>query len=220
MPGVRSVALASTVPMRTDNLQVSQVAPEGFTFAPGIESAICPSVLVDEGYFDTTGIRIVEGRGFLATDNKDSPQVAIVNQRFVARYWPGQSAIGKRVNIRDAKPRTIEIVGVAADSRYFFIVEPQLEFMYWSGRRSRRTDACAGPLDRSADADPRPAHDGGLLRRPSHSHHPVDRWHCCRAGWNRRAAGRGGPVRAGRSASGSPSVPLRAQSCEWCSGAA
>src|SRR5262245_27878853 len=47
MPGVRSVALASTVPMRTDNLLVAQIAPEGVTFAPGIESAACPSVLVD-----------------------------------------------------------------------------------------------------------------------------------------------------------------------------
>jgi hypothetical protein len=122
--------------MRTDNLQVSQIAPEGFTFAPGIEAINCPSVLVDEGYFDTTGIRIVEGRGFRATDTDDSPQVAIVNQRFVQRYWPGQSAIGKRVNIRSAKPRTVEIIGVAADSRYFFIVEPQLEFMYFPHAQS------------------------------------------------------------------------------------
>jgi predicted permease len=130
LPGVRSVALASTVPMRTDNMQVSQIAPEGFTFAPGIESITCPTVLVDEGYFDTTGIRITEGRAFRRTDANDSPRVVIVNQRFAAHYWPGQSAIGKRVQIRGNTPRTAEIVGVAADSRYFFIVEPPLEFMY------------------------------------------------------------------------------------------
>jgi len=130
LPGVRSVALASTVPMRIDNQQSSQVAPEGFTFAPGIESVSCPMVLADEGYFDTTGIRIVEGRAFQATDTADTPEVAIVNQRFAAHYWPGQSAIGKRVAIRGARARTVQIVGVAADSRYFFIVEPPLEFMY------------------------------------------------------------------------------------------
>jgi predicted permease len=130
LPGVRSVALASTVPMRTDNLLTSQIAPEDFTFAPGIESVNCPSALVDEGYFDTTGIRIAEGRAFRATDTGDSPDVAIVNQRFAAHYWPGQSALGKRVAIRGVRPRTVEIVGVAADSRYFFIVEPPLEFMY------------------------------------------------------------------------------------------
>ena len=130
LPGVRSVALASTVPMRTDNLQVSQIAPEGFAFAPGIESITCPTTLVDEGYFDTTGIRITEGRAFRPTDAGQAPAVAIVNQRFAAHYWPGQSAIGKRIQIRGITPRTVEIVGVATDSRYFFIVEPPLEFMY------------------------------------------------------------------------------------------
>ena len=49
MPGVASVALASTVPMRTDNLGFSQIVPEGFTFAPGVESVNCPAALVDEG---------------------------------------------------------------------------------------------------------------------------------------------------------------------------
>ncbi|HKH71911.1 MAG TPA: ABC transporter permease [Vicinamibacterales bacterium] len=157
LPGVTSVALASTVPMRTDNLQVSQIAPEGFTFAPGIDSTACPSVLVDEGYFDTTGIRIVAGRGFRATDNRDSPQVAIVNQRFAARYWPGQDVIKKRVNIRTPTPRTVEIIGVAADSRYFFIVEPQLEFMYFPHAQSpvsRRSLILASSGPAAALAEP------------------------------------------------------------------
>jgi putative ABC transport system permease protein len=157
LPGVTSVALASTVPMRTDNLQVSQIAPEGFAFAPGIESAVCPSVLVDEGYFDTTGIRIVEGRGFRATDTRDTPQVTIVNQRFAERYWPGQSVIGKRVSIRGTTPRTVEIVGVAADSRYFFIVEPPLEFMYFPHAQSpvsRRSLILATSGPASALAEP------------------------------------------------------------------
>ena len=157
LPGVTSVALASTVPMRTDNLQVPQVAPDGFTFAPGIDSVACPSAVVDEGYFDTTGIRIVEGRGFSETDTNDSTAVAVVNQRFAAHYWPGQSSIGKRVHIRGNMPRTVEIVGVAADARYFFIVEPPLEFMYFPHAQSpisRRSLvlATAGPA--SALAEP------------------------------------------------------------------
>ena len=157
LPGVRSVALASTVPMRTDNLQVSQIAPEGFTFAPGIETVNCPSALVDEGYFDTTGIRIAEGRAFRPTDTDDSPAVAIVNQRFAAHYWPGQSAIGKRVTIRGTKPRMVEIVGVATDSRYFFIVEPPLEFMYLPHAQSpvsRRSLVLASAGPAAALADP------------------------------------------------------------------
>ncbi len=136
LPGVMTVALASTVPMRTDNLQTTQVAPEGFQFAPGIESVNCPSAIVDEGYFDATGIRLVEGRGFRPTDTENSPAVVIVNQRFAAHYWPGQSAIGKRVQVRGQNARSVEIVGVAADSKYFFIVEPPVEFMYFAHAQS------------------------------------------------------------------------------------
>jgi predicted permease len=157
LPGVTSVALASTVPMRTDNLQVSQIAPEGFRFSPGIDSVACPAVVVDEGYFDTTGIRIVAGRGFRNDDHRDSPQVAVVNQRFAARYWPGQDVIGKRVNIRTPTPRTVEIIGVAADSRYFFIVEPQLEFMYFPHAQSpvsRRSLILASSGPAAALAEP------------------------------------------------------------------
>ena len=136
LPGVTAVALASTVPMRTDNLQTTQIAPEGFVFSPGIESVNCPSAIVDEGYFDTTGIRIVEGRGFLSTDTGNAPSAVIVNQRFAAHYWPGQSAIGKRIQVRGQNARTVEIVGVAADSKYFFIVEPPVEFMYFAHAQS------------------------------------------------------------------------------------
>ena len=157
LPGVTSVALASTVPMRTDNLQNSQVAPEGFTFPPGIESVNCPSVAVDEGYFDTTGIRIVEGRAFRATDAAESPQVAIVNRRFAELYWPGQSAIGKQVQLRGNTPRTVEVVGVAANSKYFFIVEPQREFIYLPHAQSpvsRRSLVLASSGPAAALAEP------------------------------------------------------------------
>jgi hypothetical protein len=97
------------------------------------------------------------GPGFRATDTRDTPQVTIVNQRFAERYWPGQSVIGKRVNIRGTTPRTVEIVGVAADSRYFFIVEPPLEFMYFPHAQSpvsRRSLILATSGPASALAEP------------------------------------------------------------------
>lgn len=136
LPGVTAVGLASTVPMRTDNFQAAQVVPEGFQLAQGIESINCPSALVDEGYFDTTGIPIVEGRGFRQADTADSPAVVVVNQRFAAHYWPGQSAIGKRVQVRGDRARVAEIVGVAADSKYFFIAERPIEFIYFPHAQS------------------------------------------------------------------------------------
>jgi predicted permease len=136
LPGVTSVSLASTVPLRTDNLQGRQIVPEGFELPNGIESIRCLSTLVDEGYFATTGIRIVEGRGFTTTDTADAPPVIVVNERFAAHYWPGQGAIGKRVQVRGPKPMMAEVVGVAEDSKYIFIAERPTEHIYFAHAQS------------------------------------------------------------------------------------
>jgi predicted permease len=157
LPGVTAVALVSTVPLRTDNLQRSQIVPEGFQLAEGMESITCSSAVVDEGYFDTTGIRIVEGRGFRTTDTAESPTVVVVNQRFAAHYWPGQSAIGKRVQVRGNNPRAAEVVGVAADSKYLFIAERPLEYLYFPHAQSplsRRSLMLASTGSAEALAEP------------------------------------------------------------------
>jgi predicted permease len=157
LPGVTAVGLASTVPMRSDNFQGRQIVPEGFQLEKGIESINCPAVLVDEGYFDATGIRIVAGRGFRQTDTADSPAVIVVNQRFAAHYWPEQSAIGRRVQLRGDNTRFAEIVGVAVDSKYFFIAEPPIEMMYLphaQSRLSRRSLILAANGSAEALAEP------------------------------------------------------------------
>ena len=46
---------------------------------------------VDEGYFETMGIPILRGRGFLASDTADAPRVAVVNEQFAKHYWPGRA---------------------------------------------------------------------------------------------------------------------------------
>ena len=49
-------------------------------------------------YFATVGIPLLEGRDFADTDTATSPQVAIVDRAFADSYWPGESALGKRVS--------------------------------------------------------------------------------------------------------------------------
>jgi len=156
-PGVRSVALASAAPMKAGDIGFAVVAPEGFVFRPGVDNVGVPTIDADEQYFDTVGIPIVSGRGFRATDSTDAPRVAIVNQTFAAHYWPGQSAVGKRVRLDSASHTFAEVVGVATDAKYFFIVESPIEFIYLSqmqGAAPRTTllVATSGP---AADLAPR-----------------------------------------------------------------
>jgi ABC-type antimicrobial peptide transport system permease subunit len=72
----------------------------------------------------------VQGRAFQVTDRADSRPVAIVNELFARKYYPNQSPIGKRVRLKGDKDEVIEIVGVARQSKYFFLVEPPVDYLY------------------------------------------------------------------------------------------
>jgi len=53
--------------------------------------------VVQPGFFETLGMRIVAGRDFRVGDPSGWTGVAVVNERLAHRAWPGESAVGKRV---------------------------------------------------------------------------------------------------------------------------
>jgi predicted permease len=130
LPGVKSAALAHDVPMGMMGFVGIRVAPEGFRLQPGTEAISVTSDTVSEGYFGTMGVPIVEGREFRSADRADSPRVAIVNELFAHRYYPRGSAIGKRFRLNGADGPAVEIVGVAKQSKYFFVIEPPSDYIY------------------------------------------------------------------------------------------
>jgi len=129
LAGVKSAALAGNVPMGVGG-NASRVVPEGFPLPPGADAVLVLSDHVSDGYFDTLDIPILEGRAFRATDRAGSPRVAIVNEFFARKYYPGKSAIGKRLRVAGPDGGVVEIVGVAKRSKYLFIAEPPLEYLY------------------------------------------------------------------------------------------
>jgi ABC-type antimicrobial peptide transport system permease subunit len=106
------------------------VIPEGVTLPPGTEALTMLSNTVSDGYFRATGIPLMEGREFQVTDRADSPRVAIVNEQVARKYYPKQSAIGKRLRLAGSNQPPLEIVGVAKQSKYSFMVEPPFEYIY------------------------------------------------------------------------------------------
>jgi len=52
---------------------------------------------VDVGYFSTLGIPLLEGRDFSEFDNSGSEKVIVVNETLARHFWPGESAVGKRL---------------------------------------------------------------------------------------------------------------------------
>jgi predicted permease len=133
--GVKTVTMATAVPMSNDAIDVVTIAPEGFQFPAGKDNATVLSASVDEYYFDTMGLTILQGRNFRVEDTRGAPRVAIVNQPFARHYWPDQDPLGKRFRLDEPDKPWVEVVGLAKTSKYLFIAEPPTEFVYLSYRQ-------------------------------------------------------------------------------------
>ncbi|HEY6613427.1 MAG TPA: FtsX-like permease family protein, partial [Vicinamibacterales bacterium] len=139
IPHVISVALTSYVPLNQDGGQSLAIVPEGFALPPGTDSLSVTAARVDEGYFETIGISIENGRGVLATDTADAPRVAIVNRGMANRYWPGDEPLGKRIRLTDGA--WAEIVGVAADAKFRLFTSNSTPFLYLPHQQNPLTRA-------------------------------------------------------------------------------
>jgi predicted permease len=129
LPGVQAATLSAVVPFQpTQSPRI--VIPEGYQAPKGQPSINLMNDVVDEHYFDVMKIDIVSGRAFTADDKDGTPRVAIVNQEFAKYFWPGQDPLGKRFRLDTEKGPYVQVVGVARNSKYTFISEPQLRYFY------------------------------------------------------------------------------------------
>lgn len=115
MPGVNAVGLALYSPLEGDNWS-ENVIQEGHP-APGPnEKAWATWDRVSPQFLESIGVPIVRGRGITDQDTATSPQVAVVNETFVKRFFPGKDPIGQHFGMDVPKySGTFEIVGVFRD---------------------------------------------------------------------------------------------------------
>ncbi len=100
--GIRSAAMTSALPMTYDP-ERREVAPENYDFPPGKEAAHVMTYTVDDHYFDTLSVPILEGRAFRAIDRADTPRVAIVNQAFANEFLE-PNPIGEETEAEERVP--------------------------------------------------------------------------------------------------------------------
>jgi len=113
LPGVQSATLGDFSPL-SFTIHSDFVQLEGYV--PRLrESMEVDRGIVGTGYLQTLRTALLTGRDFTDQDNAAAPPVAIVNQALVHRYWPGQSAIGKRIQVAGG---WCTVVGVAANGKY------------------------------------------------------------------------------------------------------
>ncbi len=126
LPGVEAAAWARVVPLSYDSYSSSPIAVDGYEPQPN-EQPSAEYNEVSSDYFATLGIPLIFGREFTRADDENAPRVAIVNQTMVARYWRGQNPIGRRLQV---KGKWVQVVGVAADSKYSSLGENAEPFFY------------------------------------------------------------------------------------------
>ncbi len=141
MPGVQAAALTNILPLsgsNTDNSFHIEGRNEMVTKVYPDEEirSITPE------YFRVLQTPLLRGRFFTAADDADAPGVVIINQAMAKKYWPGEDALGKRINFGDSDPTKIKwftIVGIVTDLHHQGLdVDPKPEFYLPHPQRAYR----------------------------------------------------------------------------------
>jgi len=96
LPGVVSVGIGSTMPLRASDVAL-EVKAEGKPLAEGEPLPRAELRSANPDYFLAAGIPLLEGRAFSPTDRANSDLVVIINQTLANRYFPNENPVGKRI---------------------------------------------------------------------------------------------------------------------------
>jgi predicted permease len=129
LPGVQSAAFTDLLPV-TCNCNTDWVRFVGRPYN-GIHNEVNERD-VSAGFFTTLRTTLLSGRYFSDADDATRQKVAIVNEAFVRKYFPGEDPIGKRFGDTDLKPDSIkQIVGVVMDFKDAGLDQEQWPAVYY-----------------------------------------------------------------------------------------
>jgi predicted permease len=136
VPGVQSVGAAKNFPLRGTGEVRSPVLVPGSAAGAAERELRVPVMHVSADYFKAMGIPLRAGRAFGPGDREDAPPVWIVNESFARRHWPGESAVGKTIQLGETP---IQIIGVVGDIRQRSLTEPAEPYAYIHYRQNMRS---------------------------------------------------------------------------------
>jgi predicted permease len=117
LPGVGTAAASSIVPFGT-NFDRIGVEVEGRPSGSSEELAEGDRYIVTPELFAALGVPLRRGRGFTAADRHDAPLVAVVDEQFARRVFPGEDPIGKRL-LLPGRDSLATVVGVAGHVKHY-----------------------------------------------------------------------------------------------------
>ncbi len=114
LPGVRDVGVVSFLFSRPPGGYQGFVQEgDGLQLAESPKRALPCFVLPSA--LNALGFRLIEGRYLADTDEAGKPPVTVISASLAAKFWPGQSPLGKRVRLEGPRSEWAEIVGVVSD---------------------------------------------------------------------------------------------------------
>jgi predicted permease len=128
LPGVRDAAIGGYIPMGYDTSLVN-IFPEGQVVDDKTKTESAFDDEVQPNYFRTAGTPVILGREFTEADSASGPKVAIINEAFAKKIWPGESPVGKGFRTKKDGP-PIQVVGVTRTGKYLFLYETPQLFVY------------------------------------------------------------------------------------------
>jgi predicted permease len=145
IPGVISAGAGSGLPYTSRGSMLGHTM-EDFPVDEGEFVTNYSTQHIVPGFLESLGIPLVAGRMFDRTDLLADTRAVIVSAPLAERFWPGQSAIGRRLT--PARPEDgnswYEIVGVVGGVQYQNVNQPATEVIYYPLK----------PLRFATDADP------------------------------------------------------------------
>ncbi len=129
IPGVQAAGIANIVPVDL-HIGSDRIFIEGQAIERPANAPRALSSRVSTGYFGAMETRILRGRDFTEQDNEQSIGVAIVNETFARRFWPGEDPIGKRFSAGRADAPKMQVIGVAQNGKYAGLNEDPKSFVF------------------------------------------------------------------------------------------
>ena len=140
-PGVERVAMSRGLELTLfqPNAPV-ELSVAGYESVPGAPEAYHRNA-VSSGYLELLGVPMLAGRTIRDDDDRSGPLVAVVNQAFAGRFWPGKDPIGRQFQMSDKRApdhgeaagmRTYTVVGLARDGKYIDFDDHALPYFWTS----------------------------------------------------------------------------------------
>jgi predicted permease len=131
IPGVTAVGYSSHVPLSLGGGDSYVYTDATTDFRPTNQAADAMNYIISPGYLQAAGTRLLAGRDFTYSDDKDAPKVALINRTFAVKVFGSvQKAMGGHFKYWGGE--RAQVIGVVEDGKYRTLTEDQQPAMFFN----------------------------------------------------------------------------------------